>query len=408
MYDTIVMNYALPSIVTCHELNDNICYETRCLNHISSTINLTLASYINIAKEQIDNRQSDWELFKKYTNPYEYIHTALPNSKLSVCKLNPISRSFYKMIEICETLDICSCVSNDKCKTFHFAEGPGGFIEAINYLRENSKDEYYGMTLLNEYSSTVPGWKKSDSFLKKNKNVVIWSGVSGNGDLLNADNLLDCYNNHKMSCDIVTGDGGFDFTPDFKHQETISLKLTFAQCAFAMATQKTGGNFVIKFFDTYTQASIDLLYILSNVYEKIYIIKPNTSRQANSEKYIVCKNFKLTNSLHIVNAMYIIIKSFDKHTHPYRFVNCDIPYNFICGIQEVNAIIGQAQLENIYTTLNLIDTYNKGKLENLKNKHISKCISWCQKFILPYNKILLTSNIFENECESSKDCESNY
>ena len=47
-----------------------------------------------------------------------------------------------------------------------------------------------------------------------------------------------------------------------------------------------------KIFDIFTQATIDLLYLLSLLYEKVYIIKPNTSRIANSEKYVVCKKFK--------------------------------------------------------------------------------------------------------------------
>ena len=386
--------FALPNISTDYGIATIIVHEPRKLDEIFSVINLTLSSYINLAKEQIDNRQFDWDRLKKYTNPYEYVHTPMPSSKMSVCKLNPLSRSFYKMIEICGTLNIFDTLPQDKCKTFHFAEGPGGFIEAISYLRENTKDEYYGMTLLNDRSTTIPGWKKSQAFLKKNNNVVIWPGCSGDGDMLNADNLIDCYNHHKLSCDLVTGDGGFDFTSDFKHQETVSLKLAFAQCAFAIASQKICGDFIIKLFDTYTQASIDLLYILANVYEKVYIVKPHTSRQANSEKYIVCKNFKIVNSLPIVDAMHRVIRSFDNYTHPCRFVNCDIPYNFVCAIQEVNAIIGQSQLENISTTLNLIDSCPCDRLETLKKNNINKCVSWCQKFKMPYNKIYASSNVF--------------
>ena len=44
-------------------------------------------------------------------------------------------------------------------------------------------------------------------------------------------------------------------------------------------------------FDTFTHASIDILYILSSLYEKVYFYKPQTSRPGNSEKYIICKKF---------------------------------------------------------------------------------------------------------------------
>ena len=44
-------------------------------------INKTLAKYLNQIKGQIDKHSEDWDNIKKYTNPYEYIHTCYPNSK---------------------------------------------------------------------------------------------------------------------------------------------------------------------------------------------------------------------------------------------------------------------------------------------------------------------------------------
>lgn len=386
--------FSLPSVVTDYSLIESIKFEQKIVSEINPSINITLCSYINGAKKQIDSRQIEWERLKKYTNTYEYIHTHIPNTKQNVCKLTPLSRSFYKMIEICKTLRISDSIPIDKCKSFHFAEGPGGFIEALNYIRDNSHDCYYGMTLLDEGISNIPGWKKSQEFLEKTPQVSLWPGSSGDGDMMNAENLIDCHNHHKSSCEFVTGDGGFDFTMDFKHQEAVSLKLTFSQCAYAFACQKTGGTFVVKVFDTYTPASIDILYMLASVYEKIFVFKPHTSRQANSEKYIVCKNFKLKNTTELINAMYKIIKSYEENKYPHRFLNCEIPYNFICNLQEINAILGQSQLENISSTINIIDSCSIERLENLKRNHIGKCVTWCQKFKIPYNKIYPSSNIF--------------
>ena len=68
--------------------------------NVIPVINKTLSMYLNKVKTEIDNRQTEWDKYKKYTNPYEYIHTAVPNSQQSVCRLKPLSRSFYKMIEI--------------------------------------------------------------------------------------------------------------------------------------------------------------------------------------------------------------------------------------------------------------------------------------------------------------------
>lgn len=72
---------------------------------------------------------------------------------------------------------------------------------------------------------------------------------------------------------------------------------------YAIALQKQGGTFILKVFDIFAQATIDILYILSSLYEKCYIIKPNTSRNANSEKYIVCKLFKLNDTTTLINKL---------------------------------------------------------------------------------------------------------
>ena len=48
------------------------------------------------------------------------------------------------------------------------------------------------------------------------------------------------------------------------------------------------------------------LYILYNSYERVYITKPFTSRPANSEKYIVCEDFKTVDNSFINLLLYHI------------------------------------------------------------------------------------------------------
>ena len=44
-------------------------------------INKTLSKYLNQVKKNISKHNKNWDIVKKYTNPYEYIHTPFPNSK---------------------------------------------------------------------------------------------------------------------------------------------------------------------------------------------------------------------------------------------------------------------------------------------------------------------------------------
>jgi 23S rRNA U2552 (ribose-2'-O)-methylase RlmE/FtsJ len=366
------------------------------MNEISGTneilINKTLYKYLNFTKEQIDSRIEQWDKYKKYTNPYEYIHSIIPNTKQSVSTLKPISRSFFKMIEICHSLNLLEGLPA-KCNSFHLAEGPGGFIEAISYMRKNAQDNYYGMTLIDNKNQNVPGWNKSKHFLSNNPNVIIESGISGDGDLTNHENLHHCYDKYNGKMDMITGDGGFDFSFQYPQQEQISTKLITCQVGFAIAMQKKGGSFILKVYDTFTRFSLDLLFLLSNLYEEVYIIKPSTSRFANSEKYIVCKGFRNINTLEIVKQFYKFLQY--KENINGSLFNFELPYLFTNKIEEINSIIGQQQIDVIVSTIYLIDNSNKyDKIEHMKKKNIQKCISWCQKYNIPYNNNIQSNNLF--------------
>ena len=77
-----------------------------------------------------------------------------------------------------------------------------------------------------------------------------------------------------------------------------------------------------------------------------------------------------------------------------RFLNIPIPYIYINKLEDINAILGQQQLENILGTLYLLDNNKSDKLDTIKKSNIQKCIQWCIKHKLPYNKNIQQLNIF--------------
>jgi|UniRef100_A0A6C0IPI0 23S rRNA U2552 (ribose-2'-O)-methylase RlmE/FtsJ len=370
-------------------------------DEIDSFLSKSLSKYLNITKHNISKCASDWDTFKKYTNPFEFIHTNLPYTNNSISKYKPISRAFFKILEIYNTFNLIGY--EYPINTFHLAEGPGGFIEATARLRNNKNDKYTGMTLLNTNDNNIPGWKKSEKFLRKYDNVILEYGLSKTGDLYNEQNFSYCIKHYKNSQEIITADGGFDFSIDFNNQERMAVKLIFVQVAYAIAMQKYKGSFILKMYDLFLKASADIIHLLSIFYNDVYITKPNTSRYANSEKYIVCTKFRFKDTSFITNKLHDIIKVLNNIdiTH-YKITNLlNIPLSLYLKnqLEEINSIFGQQQIENISNTFKLI--YNndkrKDKLENIKNQNISKCVNWCIQNKLDYNRTTNTStNIFKS------------
>ena len=159
-------------------------------------------------------------------------------------------------------------------------------------------------------------------------------------------------------------------------------------------------------FDIFNKASIDCLYILTLFYKKVFVVKPYTSRYANSEKYIVCMDFtdnvsnqikyKLWSTLKILNNIDFEVYNIDS------FLDINHNLHFTNSLEEINIILGQRQIENILFTIKIInnsDKYCKEKITKLKQSNISKCIKWCENNNIPTNKfkdILVPKNIFLN------------
>lgn len=394
-------------------------------------ISNSLSSYLGDIKCKIDNIERDWDIFKRYTNPCEYIHSIVPTKRKSISRHKPLSRSYFKMIEIVQFFNLLgnnvkhimprNFGNNTKAnyltstagqietniRTFHLAEGPGGFIEALVHLREDSKmkDEYIGMSLLDDtdgmlnnnneqQKANIPAWKKSQNFLRENPNVIIETGSDKTGNILSLANFEYCSEKYASSMHLITADGGFDFSMDFNSQEVYITRLLFGQVAFAVCMQKLGGSFILKIFDCFMQPTLDILAFLSSMYEKVYITKPQTSRYANSEKYVVCKGFYGNKNIFYPYLREAFAKMMaldgEESMRIHRFLKTPISILFLSRMEEYNAIFGRHQIENIYYTLSLIENkYKHDKIDTLIKMNIIRSVNWCIKHNIPYHSIFL-------------------
>ena len=274
------------------------------------------------------------------------------------------------------------------------------------------------MTILyDETDDNVPAWNKTEYFLNKHPNISIEVGADGTGNIMSVDNFAHCVDKYGSSMDLITADGGFDFSKDFNKQELIITNLLWGQLCYAVCLQKYGGNFILKIFDCFYEQTIDMLYLLSAFYEEVNVCKLRTSRVGNSEKYVVCRGFRFTDnreflpnikeSFHVVcknekQRQFLAmnpfsrpwLKSLSEEDFVHRLLNVPIPRHFVKRLEEINAVFGQQQIENIHYTISIIDKNTKhDRLEQLTVANTQKCISWCVDHNVPYNN-LSTTNVF--------------
>ena len=93
---------------------------------------------------------------------------------------------------------------------------------------------------------SLVGRKKTNHFLETRPNVKIECGATGTGDLLEVDNLKYCNERYKNSMNIITADGGFDFSIDFNQQEILASKLLICSGKFCYFYAKSGWRFYSK------------------------------------------------------------------------------------------------------------------------------------------------------------------
>jgi 23S rRNA U2552 (ribose-2'-O)-methylase RlmE/FtsJ len=368
-------------------------------------------SNITNVKNEINNYyKKEWDIVKKITNPCEMIYlTNKSHKSYSLSLYEPISRSYFKMIEMLD-LFFNNLRKASRLKVFHLAEGPGGFIEGMLNFRENKNDKLFGITLISGNNS-VPGWNKNNRFLNKQTNVNLITGFDNRGDLYNINNhyyLIDKFGKH--SFDFMTADGGFDFSIDYNLQEELASKLIYAEVILMFSLLNKGGSFICKLFDTYDELTKQVVFLMFQQFEEVIIYKPSTSRPANSERYIICKNYNPISSQTILELINILnlwnkIDAQNQNTkyHQIKIEQIiDIEPNtklfdnytyFVNQLNTINTTFEKKQTHNIRQTINLIKypPSHRWYRDNINNQ-IRTASTWCKRFGVPHKSYIYNLN----------------
>lgn len=342
---------------------------------------------LNKTKKRIEPLEANhsWENLKKKTNPYELVYTQDSNTETapSISILKPLSRSYFKMIEMLDILQFFDRLpkGTQRLRSAHVAEGPGGFIEA--FLDRASARRIHvvkssAMTL-KPTNNHIPGWRRTYSFLQKHPEVKIHYGSDNTGDLYKIENQKS-FIQFSDKVLLFTGDGGFDFSVDYEHQEKSVFPLLVASALIGIQVLQVDGVFVLKLFDLFSESTQLLIRTITVCFKEWTLYKPATSRPCNSERYLVCRGFRriVGPSLKVLETMqakWIEEKQFPRA--PFFSFFTEDEKKFLESHIHTFDKTQNAVLEET------IELSEKNPNEFSWKSHISYAYKWCSYFHIP-------------------------
>jgi 23S rRNA U2552 (ribose-2'-O)-methylase RlmE/FtsJ len=339
------------------------------------------------AKQQISNLEQEgrWELVKKMVNPYEIVYTHEDKQfHPSISLVKPLSRSYFKMIEMMHVLQFFELLPKQqvKLRTAHVAEGPGGFIQALIQLCERNKKSVHtaiAMTL-KPVNPCVPGWKRAAAFLHRNPQIIIHHGEDGTGDIYKPENQKSFVAACKTGVALFTADGGFDFSINYDVQEERVFHLLVSSALTGIQALAKDGAFILKLFDISSEHTEVLIALLSQCFKEWILYKPALSRPCNSERYFLGRKSHYISPT-ILQQLTRLQENAAKGLYP-----VDTSYILPETRAYINEHIRQTTEEQIRSISQAVIYANQPELWYSTQLPIdlNKSRGWCQKFHVPY------------------------
>lgn len=254
-----------------------------------------LKSKLDNAKNQLDvEYKNPW--FGRYWKEFDPFR----REKYVVAKMGNtinVSNAWIKCYEILKYFDLIpNDLTNNEFLHFDNAAFPGSFAISTHHLIKttrpwHNKYKWVASSLFSpNEENAAPLEDKYKLYQNYPENWLM--NEQYNGDVLLRENQEYFHNELKGKVDLYTSDLGFDVSNDYNNQELIQLPANIGQILSGILTLKTGGGFITKQYMTFEMITVSVMFALSQLFDKFYLCKPYTSREANSETYLVGKGFK--------------------------------------------------------------------------------------------------------------------
>lgn len=323
-----------------------------------------LYKYASNIYTNVDLSCNSCEEILKILNPYSFLFNKVPGSKFSVSKLKSTSNIFYDLIEISVTLNLFEIFNDKSIDILNITKNLSDITDFYKVARENYAD-----------------------------NIISFENID----------------NHDAQQKLENKKFNFVFF-ETNNNNTQNYIRSFIEAVMSILRyQHIGGISIIKISNIFHKSIIDIVYFLTSLFEKVYVIKPNTSIATSFDEYIVCNNFisnqnNFTHNKLNYYKLFVFLKK-NENKNILSLLDIEIPYYFMSKLSEMNNIIGQQILESLDQIISILKSKNKeDKLDIIKKTNIQKSIKWCEKYKIPCNKFTEKMNIFlTNEKEDTID-----
>lgn len=166
-----------------------------------------------------------------------------------------------------------------------------------------------------------------------------------------------------------------------------------------LTSLRPNGTCIIKMFTMSYQLELDVMFILNCLFEKTYVLKPESTHPLISDRYFICKTFSNNVPDGLLEPLLELQEKDHDNSNVYihSLLQTPLSYIFLTKIEEINAIIGQQQLDSHVHVVNTIKTkLYEDKHTNIRKNNIYKAVQWCEKNGLPCNKTTEKYNAFSN------------
>ena len=311
--------------MTCFLLPRNIstlffCPQIKMDDFVYKTYETSILKQIDLFKNE------HYERITNILTPYFYIHHKMDSYGCAISRLESTSNLLYELIEVISSMKIFDFYKFKENLVISHFNSTHDSIEAFEFKRADNIHYHYSLGV---EESTI---KMSDLF---------FFNVLSDNEIMA---VLFIINNYQLP----------------------------------------NGTSILRINNSNSLLIKELIYILTNHFEKVFILKPTISTN-DDFLFVVCQKMVYTTENNLKNEI----------TRYNSLLTNELPLIFLNMIKEINVILNKNKLEMKNKLVYYLLNYNKEKVESIERKNIQRCIKWCERYDVPYHKY--KTNIFTNE-----------